>query len=562
MVKGDKLIAKLLFNHRYIEIVCNKNDIESRHLASKIPYVHSNRTKTKFKTTIRNIDLVLKLFRNINNLQELKSANAPKKIVDLYTKEFNRRTTTQFLINNGPQQHNGWLWTHQQLGREIAQYNDRFAFFYDTRTGKTPMSLQIIADDIEKNPTHKWLVLCPLILIENAWLEDAKTFFPDLKVVNLHDKTKARRLKKFKRDADVYITNIESFVNYKKHIEQLSIKGCFVDESSTMKSHKSKFAKAAVDYSQKINRWYLLSGTPAPNGEWEYYRQLQSIDYYGVHKSWTQFKNYFFNNISYNPQFEKLQIKPEKRDELLGLLRRYSLYVDKEDVLTTPGMDFIVYEVTMPDKLRKQYDELRRKLYLEVEKEGGELALITALSTGAKFNKLNQVTSGFIIDTEEEQTYLLSDYKFKALDKILHNIGDNQAIIWANYHKEFELINKRYPGKCGLVYGKIPFEEKNKNIQDFKQGKLQYLVANPASADKGLTLTNAHFSIYFSLNYSYELWKQSVDRIYGDISKQKHKCIYYVIVAKGTIDKTIYNTIKNKGSMSTAVLDHLKGETF
>jgi SNF2 family DNA or RNA helicase len=420
--------------------------------------------------------------------------------------------------------------------------------------GKTPMSLQIIADDVEKNPNHKWLVLCPLILIENAWLEDARQFFPEMSVVNLHDKTKAKRLKKFKQKANLYITNIESFVNYREHIEALNIHGCFVDESSTMKSHKSKFSKAAVDYAQTLNRWYLLSGTPAPNGEWEYYRQLQSIDYYAVHQSWTQFKEYFFNNISYNPQFEKLQAKPERRDELMQLLRRYSIYVDKEDVLNTPGRDFLPVEIKMPDELDKQYNKLRRDLYLELEDD----VLITAPSAAAKINKLNQVTSGFVIDSKMGQTYLLSDYRFKTLDKILRNIGDEQAIIWCHYRKEFEVLKERLGDKCSCVYGAVGISEKNKAIRDFKNGKIQYLIANPASADKGLTLTNAHFAIYFSLGYSLELFEQSADRIYGDIKKQKHRCTYYIIMAKGTVDKTIYNTVRSKGDLSMAILNHLK----
>jgi len=65
--------------------------------------------------------------------------------------------------------------------------------------------------------------------------------------------------------------------------------------------------------------------------------QLQSIDYYGrtpimEHNS----KITVFDNISYNPQFEKLQVKSDRKDELLQLLRKYSVYVDKEDVLNTP----------------------------------------------------------------------------------------------------------------------------------------------------------------------------------------------------------------------------------
>lgn len=547
----EVLANSIIANKSFIEIRCDKSDKETQSLAHMIPYVHFNRTRTAFRTSPRNIDLVLKLFRGIDwsNVDTL-----PERVRVLYDTEMKRRVDTKTLLEVGPPDYSGWLYKHQQLGRELAKCNDRFAFFYDTRTGKTPMSLQIIADDIAVHPDHKWLVLCPLILIENAWLPDAKTFFPQLKVVNLHDTTKAKRMKKFALDANVYISNIESFVDYKQHIEMLPIKGCFVDESSTMKSNKSQFGKEAVLYAFNMPKWYLLSGTPAPNGDWEYYRQIQSVDFYGIHQSYNQFIMHFFNNVSYTSQFPKYETKPERKQELVNLLRTCSLYVDKEDVLTTPGREVIPYPIQMPTELKEAYNKFRRELYIETQ---GKTIVVN--STGGKYNKLNQISSGFVIDTETSVPYLLSTFRIEALDKLLRNIGDEQCLIWANYHEEFDELKMHLGSKCDLVYGKTDLVHKNKAIKDFKDGKIQYLVANPASADKGLTLTNAHFVIYYSMNYSYELWKQSMERVYGDISIQRHKCFYYVIIAEKTIDEVIFDTVTKKGDMSQAMLSHLKG---
>jgi SNF2 family DNA or RNA helicase len=515
---------------------------------------------------------VLDVFRGIKPWDIEKT---PPLVQKLFDKEAQRQVATNTLVDLGAtgETHFGKykLMNHQQLGLEIADVNDKYGFFYDTRTGKTPMSLAIIDKDVKANPNHKWLVLCPLILIENAWLEDATEMFPHLKVVSLHASTKKKRLEQFAKDANVYVLNIESFVSYRDEVEKLPIHGVFVDESSTMKSNSSKFGKAAVDYAWTVKRWYLLSGTPAPNGEWEYFRQLQSIDFYGTHQSYAQFKQYFFENISYNPQYEKLKVREDKRHELLRLLRSYSLYVDKEDVLETPGRDFNEVELDMPKELKEKYEELRKNLYMEL----GTNTLITAPSTAASLNKLNQVSSGFIIDTlaikenkanvdneyymQEKEVHLLDTYRFDKLDELLHKLGDKQAIIWCVYKEEFKQIKKRLGANCGLVYGDTNIAQKNEAIRAFKDGKIQYLIANPASADKGLTLTNAHVAIYFSLGYSYELWKQSIERIYGSITKQPKRCEYYIFIARGTVDRAIYNTVQNKGDMSTAVLNHLKG---
>ncbi len=560
---------KILMSRNCLEVQCDRNDLETQKLMSSIYPIHTNRIKTQYRMSIHNVPEVLKLLRGIgvDNID-----SAPPQVQEYFYKELAIRNNVEDLIKNGPREsfkvnEHLTLMRHQQLGREIARYQDRYAFFYDTRTGKTPLALSIMYDDIVANPTHKWLVVCPLILIENAWIPDAAEFIPEIKVVSCHAATPAKRLERIYSEASIYVTNTESFVKYREHFDKLHLVGCIIDESSDMKSPKSKVSKELVDFAQTLERFYLLSGTPAPNGEQEYYMQLRAVDYYGIQQSYSQFKEHYFVNMSYNPQYEKLALRPDKKDELFSLIRKYALYVDKEDVLTTPGRTFHEVEFEMPAELKKHYNKLKNELYMEV----GDGLRITAPSAAAKLNKLNQVTSGFIIDTQavkenkfynEDKTelYQLSDYRFAKLIDLLGQIGDEQVLIWANYKAEFIIIQQALGDSCRCVYGETTLAEKNEAIKLFKEGKVQYLIANPASADKGLTLTNAHISIYFSLNWSYELFKQSMERIYGDVMKQPKHCDYYVMIAKGTIDRVLYSDVLHgKGEASYAVLNHLKG---
>ena len=563
---------KILMSRNCLEVQCDRNDLETQKLMSSIYPIHTNRIKTQYRMSIHNVPEVLKLLRGIgvDNID-----SAPPQVQEYFYKELAIRNNVEDLIKNGPREsfkvnEHLMLMRHQQLGREIARYQDRYAFFYDTRTGKTPLALSIMYDDIVANPTHKWLVVCPLILIENAWIPDAAEFIPEIKVVSCHAATPAKRLERINSEASIYVTNTESFVKYREHFDKLCLAGCIIDESSDMKSPKSKVSKELVDFAQTLKRFYLLSGTPAPNGEQEYYMQLRAVDYYGIQQSYSQFKEHYFVNMSYNPQYEKLALRPDKRDELFSLIRKYALYVDKEDVLTTPGRTFHEVEFEMPAELKKQYNKMKNKLAVEL----GDNVMITVPSTAAKLNKLNQITSGFIMDTQAAKEnkfyedsaapewYMLDAYRFRLLQDLLNkdNIRNEQVLIWANYRKEFETIQSMLGDKCRCVYGGTTLAEKNEAISLFKSGKIQYLIANPASADKGLTLTNAHISIYFSLNWSYELFKQSMERIYADISKQPKHCDYYVMIAKGTIDRVLYSDVlQGKGQYSSAVLAHLKG---
>ena len=88
-------------------------------------------------------------------------------------------------------------------------------------------------------------------------------------------------------------------------------------------------------------------------------------------------------------------LRPDRKEELFANIKRNAVYVDKEDVLETPGREFHEVEFDLPEVLKRQYMSLKNELYIEVCN-----TTITAPSAAAKLNKLNQVTSGFIIDTQ------------------------------------------------------------------------------------------------------------------------------------------------------------------
>lgn len=557
----------------YLKKDCVKVELQGDSLPVDVQYLepfHFNRSRTIFYFSRHKLPEVLQVFG--------KSVGAlPAPVRAAYDEVVDKRRRLQNLLLKGPELDVGItpslaLRPHQELAREIAMVYPKFAFYYDTRTGKTPTSIAIIHDDLMEHPDHKWLVIAPLILLELAWGEDFAKFTPDIKISICHANTKKKRLERIHQEADVYLINTESFVNYQEYF--VDIKNVIIDESSSMKNKSSKFSKAIVEYSRNCDRLYLLSGTPAPNGAHEYYRQIQAIDYYGIHQSFAQFKSKYFLNLARDVRFEQLVLRPDMQEELQDLIGHYAIYTDKEDVLETPGRCFIERELKMPKDLRGHYNQMRSDLATEI----GDVTVL-APSAATKINKLNQISSGFIMDTKaifnnklakkrgedsiDEEWYLLSDYRFAALKELLGEIGDEQVIIWANYRLEFQFIKRMLGNKCVTIYGETSAADKVQNVKAFKEGKVQYLVANPASADKGLTLTNCHICIYFSLTWSYELFKQSMDRIYGDKSIQPHECQYYIMLAKGSVDMTIYKEVLlGKQEMSYAILDHLKATDY
>ena len=552
---------------------CIKVELQGSALPEEIHYLepyHFNRARTIYYFSRHKFPEVLRVFnKDINTL--------PPAVRAAYDEVVEKRKLFQMLLLKGPQNDavispTLTLRPHQELAREVAQIYNKFAFYYDTRTGKTPTSIAIILDDLKLHPTNKWLVIAPLTLLDLAWGEDFAKFAPDVKISICHASTKKKRLDKIQEKANVYLINTESFVNYQEYFADIS--GLVVDESSSMKNKSSKFSKAIVEFSRSCDRVYLLSGTPAPNGAHEYYRQIQAIDYYGIQQSFAQFKNKYFLNLARDVRFEQLVLRPDMQEELTELINQYAIYTDKEDVLNTPGRDFIERIFSMPENVKQHYKQMKSELATEI----GDVSVL-APSAATKLNKLNQISSGFIMNTEaifnnkiarkhgetsfEQEEYILSMYRFHELQALLDEIGDEQVIIWANYRLEFKYIQEMLSSKCVIVNGEISASSKIENIRAFKNKEVQYLVANPASADKGLTLTNCHICVYFSLNWSYELFKQSMDRIYGDKSIQPNKCIYYIMLAKGSVDIPLYREVLiGKQEISYAILDHLKADKY
>jgi SNF2 family DNA or RNA helicase len=166
-----------------------------------------------------------------------------------------------------------------------------------------------------------------------------------------------------------------------------------------------------------------------------------------------------------------------------------------------------------------------------------------------KIMKLRQITSGFIYGDEMHR--LSHNAKLDALKVDIERFAGEQLIIWANFKGEIQIIKDLLGDKCRCVYGEETQENKQNHISEFKKGKLQYLVANPSSISHGITLTNCHYQIFFSLSDSFERMDQAKDRIHR--IGQVKDCFYYFYLCKNTIDEQIYNNVLHKQTLEEFV---------
>lgn len=448
------------------------------------------------------------------------------------------------------------LFKHQVQALEIAKKHN-LAMFHDCGCGKTATALNII-----NHHGGKALVVCPLSIIEAAWIEGCKKFTPELSIVSLCD-TPAKRLATLKEQHDIYVVSFDTFRIMFKQLQSMQFNTLIVDESSKMKCNKTKTARAllalaGIPSGSKAARYdvrwivpnrYVLSGTPAPNDESEYWSQIKFITGRGDNifsDNFYAFRSKYFQEFRM-PTFSKWSFRKNLKDDFMTNLAKVSHTVKKEDAVDLPSQTHEIRQIQMSAAEIMAYTAMKDDL---VVRFGNEAVLATTALV--EVMKLRQITSGFVYGNEG--VHQIGKSKLIELQELLAEIGNKQVIIWANFQEEIKTIVDTL-GKVGAIWGGA--NDRQEVITDFQHGKLQYLVCNPSSAAHGLTFTNCSYAIYYSLNYSYELQKQSQDRIHR--IGQTKPCTYYYLVAKGTIDEVIYKAVNKKADLSNEILTYIKG---
>ena len=134
---------------------------------------------------------------------------------------------------------------------------------------------------------------------------------------------------------------------------------------------------------------------------------------------------------------------------------------------------------------------------------------------------------------------------------------EGKAIIWAHYQYDIKRIIKEIkkvygPGSVVDYYGLTPQDQRQTNRERFqKPNGTRFLVGTPQTGGYGITLTAASTVIYYSNNYDLEKRIQSEDRAHR--IGQKNKVLYIDLVAKGTVDEKIIQSLRNKVNIANEI---------
>lgn len=417
-----------------------------------------------------------------------------------------------------------FLYKYQKEVVNKALNEDGYGLFLDTGCGKTICGLEIASH------IGKTLVLCPLSIIETAWIEDCNKYYPNKKIINCWGNSKKERLEALHTESDIYVMNYESFKILKNEIRNMKFDCMIVDESSVMKNMKSQITTDILSLVDIIPRRYVLSGCPTPNHNTEIFSQMKFCKPDLLGNNFLGFQASYFHQDLDNPH--SWYQTQEDKDKFYKKLSDGSVFLNKEDCVDLPDKIFELRKFDLSDEQCKYYNSIVNDIKENINQW-------SKFEFTAKLMKLREVVSGFVIQKDGN----IIDFKTnkdKVLQETLNEIGGKQVIVWCQFTHEVERLAEKFNG--------VALTSKSKNrddiIRKFKNGEINLLFAHPQLLGKGLTFVKCTYNIYYSLSFSYEEFKQSQDRIHR--IGQKNKCTYIVLQGKQTIDEKIYDCLQRK----------------
>ena len=328
------------------------------------------------------------------------------------------------------------------------------------------------------------------------------------------------------------------------------------DESQRIKSHDAQQSKAMHKLGDVAKYKLILSGTPVQNNAIDIFSQYRFLDPTVFGMNFYAFRNRY----AIMGGFSNRQIVSYKDlDELIKKEHSIAYRVTKEEALDLPEQTFITRNIRMNTKDRNLYDQIRRNSFAELE-SGGQITAPTVLT---KLLRLQQFTGGFIQADEGDKPELVFRGKLDALEDILEDYvieAEKKLVVFCRFRPEIDLIQRlldRRKIRYCSIYGDIKIDDRGDIVKEFQTNpKVKVFLAQIDTAGLGITLTAADTCVYYSVNFNYAAYSQSLARIHR--IGQRNRCTYIHLVVEKTIDETVLKALAKKEDLAKTVVDDWK----
>ena len=384
----------------------------------------------------------------------------------------------------------------------------------------------------------KALVVAPKRVAELVWHAEAGKWdhLSSLTVSKVLGPIPAR-LEALMVDADVYVINRENFswlVDLVKESGQPWPFACVViDENRGFKDRASKAWQALKSVRGQIQKLFILTGTPDPNGDLlDLWAQISIMDNgKRLGTGITKYRDQWYVPDKRNGQIiYSWKLRRGARQEIQEAVKDVMVSVDSG--------------VEMPERIDNVVQvtfDMGRYREMEATMVSGKVA---AVNSAVLAGKLGQMANGAVYD-DNRFVHLIHDAKLDALEEIVDQ--GEPVLCFTAYVHDISRIKARFPQA-------VQFDGED-SLARWQAGKIKLMLMHPASGGHGVDglQVGGNVAVWFGLPFSLDLYEQANARLHR--SGQKNEVVVHHLVSAGTIDERIMSVLANKGNMQQALID-------
>jgi len=414
--------------------------------------------------------------------------------------------------------------------------------------GKTVCALTAINDlKFNRFEVARALVIAPKKVAESTWAQEAAKWehTKHLRVVPIMGGADKRKRAVWS-PGDIYLIsrdNVPWLVDYVGDRWRWDM--VVVDEATSFKNPSAKRFLALKRIRPRVQRVVELTGTPSPQGLLDLWAQIYLLDQgERLGKYITHYRERYFEH---NPWAHTYAPKSGAETAIRDAISDICVTMRAKDYLDLPPVVVEDIPVALDDKAKAAYQQMERDLILQTP-EGD----ITATTAAALSNKLQQLCNGAVY-AEGGEVVEVHDCKLDALDELLEALAGQSVLIFYSFRHDASRIRERL-AKRKL---RIRALDRPEDVEDWNAGKLDVLLAHPASAGYGLNLqAGGNHVIWFGLNWSLELYQQANKRLHRQ-GQDKPVFIHHLLVQGGR-DEDIAAALHDKATTQDSLIDSLK----
>lgn len=447
-------------------------------------------------------------------------------------------------------------WSHQIRAYHFSNSKTGALLAMGMGTGKTKVAVDLVVN----RGAMRTIVLCP-VSVRGVWRREfEKHAASPVEVLVLDKGTVAQKTRKadaflercrIERKAAAVVINYESawrgdFASWSLGI---SWDVAILDESHRAKTHDTAVSKYAASLGKTSAFRLCLTGTPMGQGPLDLFGQFRFLDR-GIFGTW--FHHFRNRYAKLNPIF------PGKVDSWINqeeLKRRFALLayrVTAEEVLDLPPVMHHERLVELGPEGRKVYTSLEDDLIADLG-----TGVVTATNALTRLLRLQQVTSGYVVEDETKREVEVDDGKRLALLELLEDMGPGEpVVVFCRFRHDLQTVAGA-ASSLGRRYGELSGRLKDGLTErgEMEDG-VQVMGVQIQAGGLGVDLTRARYCVFLSLGFNLTEYEQALARVHRP--GQLLPVHYYHLLAEGTVDRAVYGALRKKQDVIGEVLEGLK----